>query len=323
MRAELDAFVTAAVFDGDGRAAFALGDGTVHFEDGARQVAHDGAVLCAAWSAAAGGLLTGGDDGRVALTTAAETRTIAELKGRWIDCLDAAPGGSLFAFAAGRELHVRDAADPAFTRTFQHERSVAGIAFETKGRRIAAATYNGAVLWYSRIAEQKPVRLNWAGSHIGCRFSPDGRFLVSAMQENALHAWRLSDAKDMRMGGYPAKVKSLAFFDDGKYLATAGAPGAVVWPFSGANGPMGKAAMEIGVDERSLVTCVAAAEDGPFLAAGLASGRVWVGDMNAEKLEELQPPGGAPISAIAVSASAARIAWGDEAGRVGVADRPF
>lgn len=323
MRAELDAFVTAAVFDGAGRAVFALGDGTVCFEDGARQTAHDGAILCAVWSDAAGGLLTGGDDGRVALTTPTGTREIAEIKGRWIDCLEVAPSGGLFGFAAGRELHVRDATDPAFVRTFQHERQVAGIAFEAKGRRVAAATYGGVWLWYSRIAEQKPVRLNWAGSHIGCRFSPDGRFVISAMQENALHGWRISDAKDMRMGGYPAKVKSLAFFDDGKFLATAGAPGAVVWPFGGANGPMGKSAIEIGVDERSLVTCVAAAADGPYLAGGLASGRVWIGDMDAEKLEELQPPGDAPISALALSADARRIAWGDEAGKVGVAERPF
>ena len=53
------------------------------------------------------------------------------------------------------------------------------------------------------------------------------------------------------MGGYPAKVKSLTFLADGQLMATAGATGAVVWPFGGADGPMGKQAAEVGFDEGS------------------------------------------------------------------------
>ena len=40
-----DAQVTAALFDKTG-AIFALGDGSVRFENGARSEVHDGAVLC-------------------------------------------------------------------------------------------------------------------------------------------------------------------------------------------------------------------------------------------------------------------------------------
>ncbi|HEY9218738.1 MAG TPA: WD40 repeat domain-containing protein, partial [Phenylobacterium sp.] len=40
-----DAYVTAALFDRSGKAAFALGDGTVRFEGGETVEAHDGAVL--------------------------------------------------------------------------------------------------------------------------------------------------------------------------------------------------------------------------------------------------------------------------------------
>jgi WD40 repeat protein len=318
MRADYAAFVTAALFDGDGRGVFALGDGSVRFEGGETQLAHDGAILCAAMHPKGLGVLTGGDDGRVALTTPEGSQTFAELKGRWIDALAASPANGLVAFGAGRELHVRDVADPAFARMFVHERSVAGIDFEAKGRRIAVATYGGALLWYARIADQRPVRLNWAGSHIACRFSPDGRFLMSSMQENQLHGWRLSDAKDMRMGGYPAKVKSLEFLSGGKWLATAGAPGVILWPFQGNNGPMGKNALEIGVDETSMVTCVAATADSDILAVGVSNGRVWVCDVEKETQAELRSAAGAPISALAVSADGQRVAWGDEAGGAGV-----
>ena len=41
-------------------------------------------------------------------------------------------------------------------------------------------------------------------------FSPDGRFLVTAMQEPTLHGWRMVDGKHMRMAGYSAKVRSIS-----------------------------------------------------------------------------------------------------------------
>jgi WD40 repeat protein len=218
-----DAFVTDALFDRSGRAAFALGDGTVRLqtEDGFVTVeAHDGAVLAAAVHPGGAGLVTGGDDGRVVWSRIeggeVVATVIAELKNKWIEQVATSAASGLIAFTAGKEVHVRDAADPAFARTFVHDKTVSGLAFEPKGRRLASATYGGAQLWYARIADQKPTMLKWAGSHIAVAFSPDGKFLISSMQENQLHGWRLSDSKDMRMGGYPSKIKSVAFFDKGQ-----------------------------------------------------------------------------------------------------------
>src|SRR5262249_38761685 len=208
------------------------------------------------------GLLTGGDDGRLVWSRQAGAEVMARAPGgRWIESLAAAAGSGLVAFGAGKEARGRRLADKGCERVVGHERSVADLVFDPKGRRLAAATYGGAALWYAKIADQKPVMLRWAGSHIGLKFSPDGKFLISAMQENALHGWRLSDARDMRMGGYPAKVRSLAFLLGGRMLATSGANGVVIWPFSGADGPMGKSAAELAWDESALVTRVAAEQD--------------------------------------------------------------
>jgi WD40 repeat protein len=314
-----DAYVAAALFLKEG-AAFALGDGTVRFEGGETVQAHDGAVLCAAAHPSGFGLVTGGDDGRVVWSRPAGAAVIADLKGRWIDAIDAHPASGLIAFSAGRDLHVRDAADPALARVFKHERSVAAVAFDPKGRRIAAATYGGAALWYARIAEQKPQMLKWAGSHIGLIWSPDGRFLMSSMQESALHGWRIADAKDMRMGGYPAKVKSFAFLSKGMLLVTSGAQGAVVWPFGGANGPMGKQAAEIGYDQSAMVVRVAAQEAQGWVIAGLDDGRVWAAQpAGGGGLVPIKSEKGAPISALSLSRDGGRVAWGDEAGGAGVA----
>jgi WD40 repeat protein len=315
-----DAYVTAAAFDSKGQALFALGDGTVRVDGSAAVQAHDGAVLSAALHPSGQGLVTGGDDGRLVWTRDGEAREIAALPGRWIDAVATSAASGLIAFAAGRDVHVRDAADPAFGRTFAHERSVADLAFEPKGRRIAAATYGGAWLWYARIEGQKPTKLDWAGSHVALAWSPDGKFLISAMQENALHGWRVADEKNMRMGGYPAKPKSLVFLSKGNLLATSGANGVVVWPFAGATGPMGKQAAEVGYDEAAMVTRVAGAPQTAVVAAGLDDGRVWACDLSGQAITPLQAEKGQPVSALAMSADGKRVAWGCEDGAAGVAE---
>jgi WD40 repeat protein len=318
MSQSFDAFVTSALFDRTGAAIFALGDGTVRFDGGETVQAHDGAVLSACVHPLGEGLLTGGDDGRLVWSRASGPEEIARIPGRWIDAVAASPESRLIAFAAGRELHVRDAADPAFARTFAHDKSVSDLAFDPKGRRIAAATYGGAWLWYARIAEQKAQVLKWAGSHVGLAWSPDGKFLMSSMQENQLHGWRVSDDKNLKMGGYPGKVKSLAFLSKGAMLATSGANGVVIWPFAGPAGPLGKQAAEIGFDQSAMVARVASTPASNRVAAGLDDGRVWVCDLTNQKIDMLKAEKGVAISALAMSADGKRLAWGDEDGGAGV-----
>ena len=319
-----DAFVTTALFCG-ADAFFALGDGTVRTLDAHIQ-AHEGAILCAAVHPSGDGLVTGGDDGRLVWTrregSGLTCVTLAEAKGRWIDSLDASSASGLIAYVTGKALHVLDVKDPSFSRVFTHERSVASVAFDAKGRRLAAATYGGVALWYARIADQKPLILKWAGSHVGVAFSPDGKFVISTMQENQLHGWRMSDSKDMRMGGYPAKIKSLAFLAKGLILATSGANGVVAWPFVGSGGPMGKEAAEIGYDETALVSRVSGALNQNVVAAGLDDGRIWAADLRSQRTEPLKAEKGAPISALCLNGRADRLAWGDEDGQAGVLTLP-
>jgi WD40 repeat protein len=320
MQYAFDAYVTAVSFDAAQKAAFALGDGSVRFEGGEVHNAHDGAILAAVAHPSGQGLVTGGDDGRLVWSQASGAQEIASLPGKWIDVVAASPASGLVAFAAGREAHIRDTKDASFSRTFAHERTVADLAFEPKGRRLASATYGGVWLWYARIENQKPGKLSWAGSHVACAWSPDGKFLISAMQENQLHGWRVADEKNMRMGGYPAKPRSLAFLSKGNLMATSGANGVVVWPFAGATGPMGKQAAEVGYDEASMVVKVAGAPNLPWVAAGLDDGRVWACDLTGQRIVPLKAEKGAPVTALAITPDGQRVAWGCEDGAAGVAE---
>jgi WD40 repeat protein len=151
MNFDFDAQVTAALFDSTG-AVFALGDGSVRFDDRQRVEAHDGAVLCAAVHPSGEGVVTGGDDGKVVWSRRGEDpQILATAKNQWIDAIDASAASGLVAFSYGRTLAVIDPNDTGFRRDFQHERTVSGVAFEPKGRRIATSTYGGAALWYARI----------------------------------------------------------------------------------------------------------------------------------------------------------------------------
>ena len=121
--------------------------------------------------------------------------------------------------------------------------------------RFGVARYNGVTLHFPA-TDGKPAELEWAGAHTAITFSPDGNFVVTAMQENALHGWKLADGKHMRMSGYPAKVKSLSWSARGRWLASSGAPAAIVWPFQTKDEPMGEP-LELGTRGNSMVTAVA------------------------------------------------------------------
>jgi hypothetical protein len=211
-----------------GTAAIALGDGAVILvKDGAThriEVHPGGGILTAAGNGER--FVTGGDDGRVAVTGPdGSTTTLAEAKNAWIDAIAVNANGA-FAFAAGKRVVARD--DKGREKIFEAPSTPRGLAFAPKGYRLAVSHYNGVSLWFPNL-ETKPEFLEWKGSHIDVTWSPDGRFVVTSMQENALHGWRLQpDKGHMRMSGYPAKTRSVSWSGDGKWLATSGAEAAII-----------------------------------------------------------------------------------------------
>ena len=310
--------VVAAAFLGDAP-TLALADGVVRIgepEAPRRVAAHpEGTILAVASDGKT--LLAGGDDGRVtAIGGDGEVTEIADEKGRWIDAL--ALRGQNFAWSAGKTVFARDEAGGV--RTWTAPSSVRGIAFQPKGYRLAATHYNGATLWFPKVDGQ-PQTLEWKGAHLDATFSPDGRFLVTSMQENALHGWRLVDSRNMRMTGYPGKTRSLSWSHDGAWLATSGAEASVVWPFKDKDGPMGKAPRECGVRE-ARVTRVAFHPRALVLAIGYADGLVLLCRL-ADAAEILvRRPGGGPIGALAWNASGARLLFGLESGEAGLLNLP-
>ena len=112
-------------------------------------------------------------------------------------------------------------------KILEHQSTIGGIAIDQNGRRIAVSCYGGVTLWRLEKNKWKSSKFAWKGSHGKVGFSPDGKYLVTTMQENELHAWRIRDKANFAMSGYPSKVKSFTWAGDNPYLVTAGAKEAI------------------------------------------------------------------------------------------------
>ena len=314
----LDAPVVAVQFLGS-TAAFVLGEETVAMVSNqgemSRVAVHGGAILSAASDGAR--IVTGGDDGRIVATDAAGRAAViaTDAKRRWIDRVAIGPGGAI-AWSASKEAFVQ--AGPGEPRVHEVPSTVGALAFAPKGFRLAIAHYNGVTLWFPN-AKAASERLEWKGSHVGATVSPDGRFLVTAMQESTLHGWRLADRKDMRMSGYSARVRSLDWSADGKWLASSGSTQLILWPFHGKDGPMGKTPQLLAPTEAQVVTVACHPKEG-IVAVGYADGLALIVRM-ADGAEILaKKPGDAAMSALAWSADGKALAFGTEEGEAGVID---
>jgi WD40 repeat protein len=324
-----EGFVTAIAIDAESRtAAFALGSGKLRLVDFAKQqahaartvAAHDGAVLALA-ADPQGGFVSGGDDGRVMRIardgTAAELRRFA---GQWIEHVVCQADGRT-AVAVGRAVHLLGAAPRELG---PHPSTVSGLALSRSesGERLIAAHYNGVSIWDTgAAASDQPERLEWKGSHLAVAASLNGKFVATATQDQALHAWRLDDRTEMQMGGYAAKATSLSWSRDSLLLAASGAPSLAAWPFDG-EGPEGREPVVFFDGKDALATRVAFHPRLNLLAGGFSDGMLAVVDTARRRAIKIALSKGVAVSALAWSRDGSQLAAGAEDGRAAIVTLP-
>jgi len=324
---QFDDYVVAARFDAAGTAAFGLSDGTVRLNARATPLswvnaqAHDGALLALATDPSGTGFVCGGDDGAVMrIAGDGNTTKLAAFGSKWVEQIATFGDAKarLIACGVGKKLVLLNGKGTEL-KSVEHPSTVTGIAFDAKGKRVAASHYNGASLWFVASKTDNPRRLEWKGSHIGIAFSPDGDHVVTAMQENALHGWRLTDGQHMRMSGYPAKTNALSFTRTGKWLASSGAESIVLWPFFG-GGPMGKSPTELAGGDDALCSMLASHPVQDAVAAGFSDGLVVMADINHARILPIAAPGRGAVTAMAWNDTGTHLAFGTETGFCAVVD---
>lgn len=292
------------------------GDGKLHFAAPEKTALvpidlHKGAILALAADTVGGRVITGGDDGRVMASTIGGSEQLLHRQGRWIEAVAVGRKGQVAASIGkevllwqGDDLHAKGMPSTA-----------AALAFDARGASLAVAHYGGVSLIDPAHPKRAPRVLEWKGSHIHVTFSPNGKFVVSVMSENALHGWRVKDAVNMAMSGYPAKPRSLSWSADGRLLASSGADGAIIWSFAGRDGPMGTSAMSLG-ERRVQVTALAWHPSAPMLALGYRDGAVQLCRSEDGAMLPMLEPDGGPITQLSFSPDGAGLAVLTQTGKL-------
>ena len=261
-----------------------------------------------------GGFLTGGDDGRVVhVPHFGDPKVLAHITGGWIDALACSRQG-VRAYAFGRHAERLTA---SVKTAIELPASITAIAFSPDGQSLALAHSGGVTLWS---ADGTTRLLAWPGYHRALVWSPDGRYLVSGMQENALHGWRVSDGGDIEMGGYPGQPLSLSFSHDGQYLATSGGTRPVCWGFNppgAANQPT-----ECGMGSKAPVTFVSCHPKQSLIAAGYHNGAVVLCQPGSAEGLFIKGSGGGAVNTLTWSGDGSRLAFGTQDGVLGWLNLP-
>lgn len=301
--------------DGDGHIHVCAFDGAV-----AKRKLHHGAILAIATDPKSGAIYTASDDGAVIRIVAdGEPEPIHEGR-QWVDTIACSPRGAV-AWSAGKSIHFLPKGSGAAIEIAAPS-SVSGLAFSADGKWLGAAVYGGALL--VRLSKPDETRmLSWQGAHTSIGFSPDGRFCVTSMLENALHVWRIDDPNDKhgRMGGYPAKPLSFSFTADGRYLATAGADVLVLWPFFGADGPIGQPAGVVAAERSVLSRAVVTRPNSQQIAVGYVDGSVALYDRKTQGWALVAEPHDAgQVDSLSFSPDGRRLGFTRERGVAGLAE---
>ena len=327
VESRFEAGIVAMAYSRTGVLAAGLGDGTIQLVGDAGRLqsiqAHHGTVLCLECDVDGQAFVSGGDDGRLVRTSAdGGTDELLSAPGRQLDALAVSVAAKVRAVGVGKEVHLLDVAGSVSARTPAHPSTVAGIAFNPKGKRLAVAHYGGVTLRWTSMLDRNASRLKWQGSHISVTWSPDGRYLLTAMQDRELHGWRVEDGKDMAMRGYTAKVRSVGWLAKPPLLATSGSDSVIAWPFAGA-GPNGKAPLQVAQEAGRLVTQVAVHPNRALVAAAFDDGSLVISELAIDResrVVRLPTAGDRQVSALAWSCDGLKLALASGSGRLTIFD---
>jgi hypothetical protein len=119
------------------------------------------------------------------------------------------------------------------------------------------------------------------------------------------------------MTGYPAKPRSLSWSAKGRFLASSGAPAAILWPFHFKDGPMGRPPTQLG-PRQALSTRVACHPRDDAVAIGYADGTIVVAPFADPRDKTYRRGSGSPISALSWDKTGRYLVFGCEDGAAGI-----
>lgn len=289
---------------------------------------HEGGILCLSQDITPSGFITAGDDNQVLRIISGQEPELLLKTKRWAEHMvtwfTQESNLCRLAFTVGKEVHVYQDHFDAPLCVLEHDSTVSDLTFSQDGQKIATSYYNGTSLWSIKGQKTEKIKdFTWKGSHLVIALHPQEEAIVTSMQDHDLHGWRIMDGHNMRMSGYPVKVQSLHFSNDGKWLATSGAESVVMWPFFD-GGPMGKPPVELpGIPGGCCTIVQFHPVYGDLLGAGFLDGSILLISPDGEKVLPItlgQDKDFGSITALKFDPVGGLLCFGSEKGVIGIID---
>jgi WD40 repeat protein len=240
---------------------------------------HKGGASAAAFSQDGQRLATGGvDDGDVKLWDVATGREILTFKGhtKGIQQVAFSPDGRHLATgSADKTVKLWDVSTGQEIATFIIP--VNGlleiglsVMFSPDGQFLAVGSDDKTVRFWDVITRQEAMTLRQPKEVTAIAFSPDTGTLAAGLVDGQVKLWDLSTRKEiLTLKGHVSHVNRLAFFPDGKRLASGGGGDKTVKIWDVTNGQQ-----LISFRDNSQVTALAVSPDGRIIASGGGSIRL-------------------------------------------------
>jgi WD40 repeat protein/serine/threonine protein kinase len=155
--------------------------------------------------------------------------------------------------------------------SLKHSTTLYSMAYSPDGKRLAGASEDGVKLWDAATG-QELLTLKAYGRKVA--FSPDGKQLVTGLDEGTLKVWDVSTGQELLpLKGHSARITGAAFSSDGKRLVSASQDQTVkVW-----DAQTGQELLTF-EGHSAFSNGVAFSPDGHRLASGSADGTVKIWD---------------------------------------------
>jgi WD40 repeat protein len=282
---------------------------------------HRGGNGSLAWHPDGSSIATFGQDGILRLHDIAtgNSRELQLPRG-WAERCAWNADGSLIATAAGKAVHVIDAATLETTHVIDDHRSTVTdlVWHPVLLDQLATASDGGARMW--RLGETKPfARIDDGGAAVLTTWSPDGRWLVTSDQTPSVHLYDLKKRAPLFIQGFETKIKAFAWQTGGTpdlpWLALGGGPVITVWPCFGKNGPRGAKPHQL-YGHLKEVTALDFPKNGPYLASGARDGFVLLWLPHNSNGPALIAQEKSEITVVRWSPDGLQLAYGTASGRI-------